>query len=78
MMPNLGFIFSLYDKVIAKHNLTKWISRKKISTHVAHSMQKGKSPKNDLLWPSNLEGDKLHLNLFKKPHVFKVAHLSST
>ena len=33
-------------------------------------MKKGKPPKDDLMWPSNFEGDKLHLNLLKKTQLF--------
>ena len=46
---------------------------KKISAHVAYSMKKGKIPKNDLMWPSNFEGDGLHLNFLKKTEFFGIS-----
>jgi hypothetical protein len=49
-----------------------------INAHVACSMNMKKSPQNDLMWPSNFEGDKLHLNLLRKNPNLRVAHLSST
>ena len=64
--------------MIVVHNLTRWIWEKKFSAHVAYSMKKGKIPKNDLMWPSNFEGDGLHLNFLKKPKFLGLAHLSST
>jgi hypothetical protein len=39
-------------------------------------MKKGEFSQNDLMWPSNFEGDGLHLNLLNiKPNF---VHLSST
>ena len=39
-------------------------------------MEKGKSPKIDLMWSSNFEGGGLHLNLLEKTNLFflVVAH----
>ena len=50
------------------HNLTSWIW-KIMSSHVACSMKKTESSKMTSYGPSNFEGDKLHLNLLKKPQI---------
>ena len=50
------------------HKSTGWI--KKIIAHVACAMKKGKPPKNDIMCPSNFEGEEPHLNLLKQNHFF--------
>jgi hypothetical protein len=59
------------------HNLTGWIW-KRMSAHVAYSMKKGKSSKMTPCGSSNSEGDKLRLNLLKRPYFYGVGHWSST
>ena len=69
-MPNLGGVAPLRKGDICAQ-LDEMDFEGKIIAHVACSMTRWKSPKTDLMWLSNFEGDGFHLDLLKNPQMYE-------